>query len=166
MNIPPSLVTGLKRAPGLKLSLFSCHYAPGNYLPPIATRNLLPGAHQPLAPKIRDLYKDRERETLWWSVTIYMLPSSTKRAVRSWAARRVRQAFRQALWERGFDEAGKKLVLDGAGNVVDRRKCLEGTMELRILQKLILAKYTSVMYEARRTVGFLEKAARAQGRRT
>ena len=166
MAVPPHLVTGLKKAPGLKLSLFRCHYVSGNYLSRIATRNLHPAAHQPLAPKTKDLYRGRERGTLWWSVTIQTVPSSTKRVVRSWGARRVRQAFRQALRERGFDKAGKKLVLDEAGNVVGRRKCLEGTMELRILPKLILAKYTSVMDEARRTVGFLEKEAQAQGRRT
>lgn len=52
-----------------------------------------------------------------------------KKVVRSWCCRRVRIAFRESLKKRGFDEKGRKIVLDALGKpttVVGRR----GTLEL------------------------------------
>ncbi|KAJ5229092.1 hypothetical protein N7489_009800 [Penicillium chrysogenum] len=83
-------------------------YWPKCNTPPVAARYLNSPTH-PLRPKIVDLCGHRERNTLWWRVSVTQLQQS-KRVVRSWCARRVRIAVEQALRQQGLDKLGKPLV--------------------------------------------------------
>jgi hypothetical protein len=126
-------------------------YTLENAIQPIAARCLNAGRSHPLEPRIKYLYETRERGILWWSVAhseVYHL----KRVVRSWCARRLRNAFREALRDRGFDEDGRLLVLDSSGNIIDRKKRLKGTLELRMRNPLVDAKYVDVVEQAGRIV--------------
>jgi hypothetical protein len=126
-------------------------YTIENAIQPIAARCLNAGRPHPLEPRIKYLYETRERGILWWSVThseVYHL----KRVVRSWCARRLRNAFRDALRDRGFDEDGRLLVLDSNGNIIDKKNRLKGTLELRMRNRLVEAKYVDVVEQAGRIV--------------
>lgn len=163
MGVPPGLSTGLKKVGKVKLRTCILHHNPDNCLTTQAARYFLPTSHPPLAPKIRHLYERREHGTLWWSVTTGTLNSAWKKTVRSWCARRTRQAFRQALRERGFDLDGKKLIVDSEGCIIDRRNTLRGTVEVRMGRELLLARYTQIMQDTRTCVDYLERKSRQIG---
>ena len=57
-------------------------------------------------------YDNRPTDCLWWSVSAN--PLGGKKVIRSWTARRVRQAIIEALKARGFDRDGRPVRDSGA----------------------------------------------------
>ncbi|PLB38989.1 uncharacterized protein BDW47DRAFT_104060 [Aspergillus candidus] len=109
---------------------FILRYSPQTLIPPVAQRYLDLPVH-PLRPKIQHMYDNRDPETLWWRVSLHQF-GQYKRVVRSWTARRARVAFREALKQHGFDEAGKRLEpgTTGYGCMDSPNGGLKGSLEV------------------------------------
>ncbi|KAL4977882.1 hypothetical protein BDW66DRAFT_131226 [Aspergillus desertorum] len=88
-------------------NLYIARFSPNQIISPIAHRYLTARVN-PITPKIQYICDNRDRNTLWWRVSVSALVSY-KRVVRSWVARRARAAFQQELKERGFDAEGRRL---------------------------------------------------------
>ena len=79
----------------------------------------------------------RPRVGLWWHATGNTMLGK-KAVVRRWCGRRLKNAFREALEERGFDEDGKGLF-GGA---------LTGCLEMDTKEGIVKAKFEEVKREA------------------
>lgn len=137
------------------VNLFSVIYCRENHIPYVAARYIKDYDH-PITPKIVHMYQNREQGILWWTVVIGAL-ITRKSVVRSYYARRIKVAFRTALKERGYDAAGRRVVRDKEGNVVEKVKVLKGTMELRMGLGLMNSTPDSVLEQARCLVKWLEE---------
>ncbi|KAJ5092558.1 hypothetical protein NUU61_007428 [Penicillium alfredii] len=110
-------------------------------MPPVASRYLGSPLH-PIRPKISHIYASRDRDTLWWRVSIAPL-QSLKRVVRSWCGRRVRLAFRQALHQQGFDELGRAIPSE-----FSPKEDLTGSLEITIRTPCVQASFETVQKDA------------------
>jgi hypothetical protein len=128
-------------------SQFYMRYNPKTVIPPVANRYILSETH-PIRPKIQHLYANRDPNTLWWRVNPQPL-QSFKRVVRSWATRRVRLAFRQALAAQGFDVEGRRLVSETSGSAAMRspKDGLQGSLEIAVLPQSVKVGYDTVRKE-------------------
>lgn len=131
------------------VSGFVVRYWPKCNTPPVAARYLKSPSH-PIRPKIMHLCAHRDKETLWWRVSVSQLQQS-KRVVRSWAARRVRIAFEQALKQQGLDKLGKPIVSDSPLQA----KHLKGTMEIYIQAPCITQDFESIQKDANHLISSL-----------
>lgn len=126
---------------------FTLRYVQKHVIPPVAARYL--GSHiHPIRPKIHHLYANRDRDTLWWRVSIKQI-QGYKRVVRSWSARRVKIAFRQALKERGFDAEGRRLQPEPGNDTHQnapegKEDNLTGSLEIIVHPQSILESYSAV----------------------
>ncbi|KAF7184270.1 hypothetical protein CNMCM7691_004956 [Aspergillus felis] len=127
-------------------SQFYMRYNPKTVLPPVANRYILSETH-PIRPKIQHMYANRDPNTLWWRVNPQPL-QSFKRVVRSWATRRVRLAFRQALTAQGFDVEGRRLVSETAGSAAMRspKDGLQGSLEIAVLPQSVKVGYDTIEF--------------------
>ncbi|KAJ5787805.1 hypothetical protein N7457_002795 [Penicillium paradoxum] len=128
---------------------FVVRYWPKCNTPPVAARYLNASSH-PIRPKIIHLCGHRDKETLWWRVSVTQLQQS-KRVIRSWAARRVRIAFEQALKQQGLDKLGKALVSDPPLQQND----LKGTMEVYIQKPCIAQDFEAIQKDASHSISSL-----------
>ncbi|EEP77808.1 predicted protein [Uncinocarpus reesii 1704] len=121
-------------------NLFQAYFSPENLIPYVGAR-YISDFDNPIRPKVFDMYQNRERGILWWTVAAGHMVNM-KRVVRSWCARRVRIAFRAALKESGYDSEGRKYILGacGNGNPLSKEKALMGTLEVRMCTALLKAK--------------------------
>lgn len=124
-------------------SQFTLRYNPHQVPSPTALLYMTSPSN-PLRPKITHMYATRDRNTLWWRVSVNQL--SFKKVVRSWCARRVRAAFRQALLDRGFDGEGRKIVQDAEGGPKVETG-LKGTAEIIVHPASIKAEHADVQKE-------------------
>lgn len=127
-------------------SQFLLRYSPRHLIPPVAMRYMAAKFH-PIRPKILYMYANRDKSTLWWRVSIHHLP--LKRVVRSWCARRVRRAFREALRERGYDHEGRRIPQDKQNSQLESSAevGLNGSAEIMVHQQSIKQNYASVQQE-------------------
>lgn len=110
----------------------------------IAARYLQSPVH-PIHPKIAYLYEHRDRDTLWWRVSVSQL-THLKRVVRSWCARRARIAFEQALKQQGFDRLGIPI----AGHECAQKERLTGTLDIMIRPPCIKESFETVQQDTHR----------------
>ncbi|KAJ5305769.1 hypothetical protein PENANT_c015G10315 [Penicillium antarcticum] len=129
-------------------------WAPKNIIPPVASRYLNAPSH-PIRPKIVHLCGHRDRNTLWWRVSVAQIQQH-KRVVRSWCARRVRVAIEQALKQHGLDTFGKSLNSESAPG----RTSVTGTLDVLIQPPCMAQKMDSLQEDANNLVSsFLEHEA-------
>lgn len=122
-------------------------YSDTNKIPPIAFRYLHSDTH-PINPKIRHLYACRDRNTLWWRVSVYpLLPF--KRVVRSWSARRARIAFQQALKRHGFNQVGGRIAVGG--------RDLVGSLEIVVQPQSVQQSFETIQKDTEHLLGQLLK---------
>jgi len=74
---------------------------------------ILDNQFHPLYFLTKRKYQLRERTGLWWH-GLAGLTVSSRRVVRNWCARRLRNAFKDALKLRGFDEHGRVRIEPGS----------------------------------------------------
>ncbi|KAL1968661.1 hypothetical protein VTN77DRAFT_1487 [Rasamsonia byssochlamydoides] len=154
----PSLPVPVPRLKPIKsTNQFVLRYSPQCGMTPIAARFVQSETH-PLRPKILHMYANRDRNTLWWRVSVNHLP--LKRVVRSWCARRARTAFKQALEERGFDPEGRPLKKEEPSS---QTVGLKGTVEIVVNQRSIKEELPAVKEEMASLVDSLVRAAQNQG---
>ena len=123
-------------------------YTPKDAIPTVGLRYLNIPLH-PLRPKIAHMYEHRDRNTLWWRVSVHPL-MQFRRVVRSWSARRARFAFKQALKERGFDGEGRKILDNGQGTdttTVGTSESLTGSCEIIVREQCIKEEYPQIQEE-------------------
>ncbi|OJD24993.1 hypothetical protein ACJ73_03639 [Blastomyces percursus] len=128
-------------------------------------------------PKIDYMWATREKGQLWWSASAQSDIASERSVIRSWCARRVRTAFRDALRERGYDKTGRRIPdteqrerqkpqqRRQAGQPPSRLEALEGTLEIHFRLAVKAAKYTDIVREAGAVIEMIETYLK-RGRRT
>lgn len=126
---------------------FYLRWSPKTVVPPVAARYLGAQSH-PIRPKIAHMYANRDPNTLWWRVQTNGLDH--KRVVRSWVARRVRNAFRIALRDRGYDGDGRRIYqsTDTAEPASQQEPGLKGSVEIVVRPESIKEKFTEVLQES------------------
>lgn len=134
---------------GTSTSSLVLRYWPRCNTPPVAARYVNSHTH-PIRPKIVDLCAHRERNTLWWRVSVSSLQQS-KRVVRSWCARRVRIAIEQALRRQGLDKMGKPLVSESPL----RKRNLSGTMDIYVQPPCVAQNFETVQKDADHLISLL-----------
>ncbi|OQE17889.1 hypothetical protein PENSTE_c019G01816 [Penicillium steckii] len=122
---------------------FLVRYNPRHTIPTIASRYLTAPGH-PLRPKISHMWDIRSKDELWWRVNIDLQLSRYKRVIRSWAARRARLAFTQALAHHGLDTTGHPLP--SASNTPPDP--LLGSMEIFVLPPSLTHKVDVLQEDA------------------
>ncbi|CAG8018735.1 unnamed protein product [Penicillium salamii] len=126
---------------------FVVRYWTKNNIPPVAARYLGAPIH-PIRPKIVHMLAHRDKNTLWWRVSVNkLLPY--KRVVRSWCARRVRIAFEEALRQQGLDRLGKRIPESSA------QKNLTGSMEIYIQVPCVVQSFEDIRKDANKVMAEL-----------
>jgi hypothetical protein len=129
-------------------------WAPKNNMPPVASRYLNAPSH-PIRPKIVHLCGHRDRNTLWWRVSVTQLQQH-KRVIRSWCARRVRVAIERALKQHGLDKSGKPLVSESPLHKTN----VTGTLDILVQLPCVTQKMDSLQEDANNLISsFLEHEA-------
>ena len=123
-------------------------YNPRNVPTAIAQRYLRHPLN-PIYPKIMHMYAIRDRNTLWWQVTV-VDALSHKKVVRSRSMRQTRAAFREALRERGFDADGRRIVSDSC-----TEEGLRGSLLILILQPGLRADFEAIKKDVDKLLEFL-----------
>lgn len=122
---------------------FVLFYTP-TYLSPLTARNILDNPGHPLYPQTKRRYDEKDKTTLWWSVhgVKSQIPTAV---VRRWGEARLKQAFRLALKDRGFDAKGRRILGRGGVNVV----ALQGTVRLQVMKPIVTLSGVDVREQAR-----------------
>ncbi|KAI4940742.1 hypothetical protein J4E86_010714 [Alternaria arbusti] len=121
----------------------------------------------PLCETQRRRQREKKKEGLWWHATT---PADLNKSscVRTWARRRLRNAIKEELQARGYDENGKFVYPEvrksqpgllntlRAGNTLD----LQGSLRFHVEPPLVPAKYVDVRAEAGAVIEALINAQR------
>ncbi|KAJ5110141.1 hypothetical protein N7532_002786 [Penicillium argentinense] len=110
---------------------------------PVVASRYLTASNHPIRPKIAHMYDHREKDHLWWRVNINMQIQHVTRVVRSWAARRTRVAFLQALKNNGLDHLGKVLP-----EAKSWQQPLIGTMEVVVREYSLTSNFETIQQDA------------------
>ncbi|EUC30516.1 hypothetical protein COCCADRAFT_103717 [Bipolaris zeicola 26-R-13] len=135
-----------------KPNTFTVSYAPEykNFI----LNHVVSDASHPLHETQKRRQAERKKQGLWWHATTGVNLSRSS-CVRAWARRRLRNAIKDELKERGYDDHGMfvnaKAIQDRpdlmgllkAGKKLD----LTGSLRLHIQEPLITAKYAEVRAE-------------------
>ncbi|KAF9884772.1 hypothetical protein FE257_001262 [Aspergillus nanangensis] len=142
---------------------FTLRYVPKHVIPPVAARYLGSPVH-PIRPKIFHMYATRDRNTLWWRVSVKPI-QGFRRVVRSWCARRARLAFRQALKDRGFDAEGRRMRSEssGEGGSTPERNddYIHGSLEIVVQPQSVQEDMTVVQTDMHHLVDVLIEKTKA-----
>ncbi|KAI9777585.1 MAG: hypothetical protein M1816_004629 [Peltula sp. TS41687] len=140
--------------PGVAVRAFFLFYSP-QHVPSLAAHTILTNPTHPLHLPFTHRYEAQDRTTLWWTVygTLKQLPT---KVVRGWGERRLKQAFRAALLNRGFDAQGRRVVVvvdekgdagrgsergEGKGNLI-------GTVRLQVMKPIVALRGADVREQA------------------
>jgi hypothetical protein len=154
----------IRRLSNLKLTTFKVSYSPSytSYIPHIIATN----PSHPLYITQRRRQQELKKEGLWWHAT-NGTDLSKKSTVRTWARRRLRQAFVEELKAKGYDKTGKLVEANAMQerrdvmNVVrlGRSVDLTGSLRMHGVGLLIPAKFEAVKKEMRGIVDALVQGA-------
>lgn len=118
--------------------------------------------------------RERRREGLWWHVTAGVDLNKSS-CVRTWARRRLRNAVKDELQQRGYDDTGKLVGLEAvqqrpdAMHLLRQGKSLDltGSLRFHVQPPLIPAKYAQLRAETGQVIDImlqgLKKDSAAQG---
>ena len=131
---------------------FKVSYAP-DYKNFIVNHVLIDPSH-PLHETQKRRQAERKKEGLWWHATTGVDLNKSS-CVRAWARRRLRNAIKDELRERGYDENGMFVDLKSVQGRPDLMRLLQagqtlnlsGSLRLHVQPPLIPAKYADVRAE-------------------
>lgn len=111
-------------------------------------------ASHPLHETQKRRQAERKKQGLWWHATTGVNLSKSS-CVRAWARRRLRNAVKDELKERGYDDHGMFVnakAIQDRPDLVDLLKAgkkldLTGSLRLHVQEPLIAAKYAEVRTE-------------------
>ncbi|USP80898.1 hypothetical protein yc1106_08172 [Curvularia clavata] len=142
-----------------QLKTFKVNYAPEyrNFI----TNHVVVDFSHPLHETQKRRQAERKKEGLWWHATTGVDLNKSS-CVRAWARRRLRNAIKDELKERGYNERGMFVDVQAIRdkpdlmNVLRAGKTLNltGSLRLHIQSPLIPAKYA----EVRKETGFVIEA--------
>lgn len=148
----------------LKLKTFKVSYSPTytNYI----LNHIATNPSHPLYISQRRRQQEHKKEGLWWHAT-NGIDISKSGCVRTWARRRLRQAFVEELRDKGYDEMGKlvnKNAMQGRSDVMnvlrlERSIDLTGSLRMHGVGPLIPARFETVKEEMRGIVDALIQSA-------
>ncbi|KAF2629676.1 hypothetical protein BU25DRAFT_318788, partial [Macroventuria anomochaeta] len=148
----------------LNLKTFRVSYSPTytNFL----LNHIATHPSHPLYISQRRKQQEHKKEGLWWHAT-NGIDISKSGCVRTWARRRLRQAFVEELKAKGYDETGRLVDVDAmqekrdVTNVVRLGRSVDLTGSLRIhgVGPLIPAKFNTVKEEMRGIVEALVQSS-------
>ena len=121
------------------------------YHPFYISKVILEDKTHPLYLPIIARWNARPKVGLWWNATGNTM-AGKKTVVRRWCARRLRNAFREALEEKGFGEDGQRLV--GAH--------LSGCLQMDTKEGIVKAKFEEVKREAGMILEFVTNMSQRQ----
>lgn len=124
-------------------STLSLLYSSKHVIPPVAARYIGSPTH-PIAPKIAHCWAARDRNILWWRVSVSHITDS-KRVIRSWCARRARIAFEQALRDNGFDRLGTPLPYSSSS---PQQGPLKGSLDVIVRPAFVKQTFETVQQDA------------------
>jgi hypothetical protein len=138
--------------------LFKVSYAP-EYKNFIINHVVIDPSH-PLHETQKRRQAERKKEGLWWHATTGVDLNKSS-VVRAWARRRLRNAIKEELKRRGYDENGKFVNLKAVQNEADLMNVLragktldlKGSLRLHVQAPLIPAKYVDVCAETGHVIG-------------
>lgn len=110
----------------------------------------LPDQH-PLAPLMLKRYAAREAVPLWWDCIAKRAVGQSDRVVRSWLARRIRNAFKESLNQKGYDANGRPLP--GSGN----QAALFGTASFSVQREATTRSFADLVRETDIVVSYIQK---------
>lgn len=136
-------------------------------VPSLTAYHILTNKTHPFHLKLRRTYQEKDPNSLWW--TVYGVKSQIPTGVvRGWGERRLKQAFRLALRDKGFDAEGRILgeqppsqkidvEEEGGGEEGDRmmkrpEKPLTGTVRLQVMKPIITLSGLAVRKQAQLAV--------------
>jgi hypothetical protein len=141
-----------------KSSLFATSYSPSHNT--FITHRIVNEAFHPLYDKYKRILGAREKKRLWWHITVGH-NASKMRVVRTWLRRRLINAVKDGLKERGITEDGtfkyaKTATKDGyrhppiIHNLLEKgvSLALEGSLKLHASPLLVTAKFEKVRKDA------------------
>jgi hypothetical protein len=107
----------------------------------------------------------RKKEGLWWHATTGVDLNKSS-VVRAWARRRLRNAVKEELKRRGYDETGKFVNLKAIQgkadlmNILQAGKTLDlkGSLRLHVQPPLVPAKYADICAETEHVIGAMVQA--------
>ncbi|KAL1993747.1 hypothetical protein VTN49DRAFT_2416 [Thermomyces lanuginosus] len=162
MLAPPPFTTVESKLPALwpllMTELYAARYHNKCLMSPYTERYVL--YPTPLRAKFLWEHRHRDFNTLWWRVEVGHLPF--KKVVRTWIARRMRQAFRTALYQQGFDAQGRPLPaaeIQGK-EIPSRRSGIAGTVAITATDKTKKASDVQIQKEMNAVVEKLVTVAR------
>jgi hypothetical protein len=120
------------------MNAFICRFGKVHAFSWTKSRFLDPPPH-PLAPYVLKRYAQREEVPLWWNCVAKKETGQSERVVRSWIARRTRNAFKESLRKQGFGTDGRPLP--GSGNKAD----LFGTVCLSVRRLAATISYVDLV---------------------
>ncbi|KAL8716110.1 MAG: hypothetical protein Q9220_000015 [cf. Caloplaca sp. 1 TL-2023] len=123
-------------------SIVTVSFRPNIYLPSTIGSSILNDTTHVLRPLIVSRLRSRPKQGLW--VRVSANGFNGKATVRRWAKRRVTQALRLELRERGWEIDGMHLHKDG--------RVLRGTMELYAKETVVAARWPDIRSELGRVV--------------
>ena len=109
------------------LNVCRASYSPTHH-PMFLAQKILEDPEHVLYLPTKQKYNTRPRDTLWWNFSCNHLKN--KAVVRSWAARRMKKAFVEALYSMGFNEDGQVRV-EEAQKVSKGSSGLKGTLQMK-----------------------------------
>jgi len=105
----------------------------------------------------------RDPDALWWYV--FGFPSQlAKSTARSYAQRRIRKAFTEALQIGGYDKDGKRLAASeptrtGQGRD-DKPRALRASINMQVQQAALVMPYSAILTECESVVNFVKRSCR------
>lgn len=114
----------LRSLGGVGINAFDCRFSPGRSYP-INSMRIVDDPRNPLYKQTKRRWLART-EPLWWNCLCQPRAgtSMTRRVIRSWLSRRLRQSFVESLRKHGFDVAGRRFPSGATG------KEMYGTVQL------------------------------------
>ncbi|KAJ4369027.1 hypothetical protein N0V83_006109 [Neocucurbitaria cava] len=149
-------------------TLFKVSYAPEYRT--FAIQHVVADPQHPLHETQKRRLAERKKEGLWWHTTTGVDLNKSS-CVRAWARRRLRNAVRDELRQRGYDATGKLVDLKVVQQRTDllnrlhqgKSLDLTGSIRLHVLPPLIPAKYEQVRAETGIVIDTILKAMTHEG---
>jgi hypothetical protein len=99
----------------------------------------------------------KRTDPFWWSVLAKKDSIAPRRTLRSYIARKVRNAVKDSLKKNGYKADGTRLVDDG-------QQPLTGTMQIVPLNNVLTMKYADIVRETDVVIGKLSSSTDASGK--
>ncbi|KAI9817496.1 MAG: hypothetical protein M1827_001106 [Pycnora praestabilis] len=146
----------LKKLHCKDITYFMVFYSP-DPVPSHMAQNILDNHLHVLYFATKQRYSERDRDTLWWSVST-LNSVEPKRVVRSWLNRRGKISVTEALRSKGLDQDGRYIEGAPQKSFIGHKGNLRGSFHMQMKQEMVSAKFEDVRKQAGLAVDLLIQA--------